>query len=159
MSVYYIIDRGRRLMNRKKVSGLLWGLTVVLAAGMSYWAGQEQLLLKKPVEVMHDVQIVEPLTPSQLQLFETGSIQISKGMIVTVSEPGKPPQRFIGQAMPIAESNSNIVSSDIMSSDIVNSGIIEAKLKLPKYYPKPCRVRDSKGRWVWGICLSCRLDK
>lgn len=135
-------------MKREGVFGLLWVLTVVLAASVAYWAGHLQLLSKETMEEMpdmqkeemRDVQIVQPLTPPQRQLLETHSVQITKGMIVTVSEPGKPPQHFIGQAMPTVEAKFKLP-------------------KLPKYFPRPCRVRDSKGRLVWGICFSCRLDK
>ena len=136
-------------MKQVRVLGLFWVLTVVLVASVSYWAGLQELLSKRPVEAMPDVQIVQPLTPLQRQLLETRPVQISEGMIVTVSEPGKPPQHFAGQAMP----------TQAMPTAEFRGDIIQAKLKLPKYFPKPCRVRDSKGRLVWGICFSCRLDK
>lgn len=125
-----------------------------------------------PPAKMHDLQIVQPLTKAQRdRLLKVPAVEVSEGVIVTVSQPGEPPQQFIGQ--PIAAANPappRTVSEPVdskMSSDAVqskstlsntttNMAVDSSNLRVPSYYPYPCLVRDPKtGKSVPGVCFHC----
>lgn len=124
-----------------------------------------------PPAKMHDVQIIQPLTKDQLgRLLATPAVEVSEGIIVTLSEPGEPPQQFIGQPIAAADPAPSKAASEPngskMSSSVQNNSTLSntptsmaadnSNLKSPSYYPYPCLVRDPKtGKSVPGVCFHC----
>jgi hypothetical protein len=158
-------------MKRTAIVSLLWVLTIALTAGIAYWMGRQETRTfrsqphpeiaqpltesQRQVLLPPDLEIVQPLTESQRQvLLRTPSVSVTEGMTVTVSEPGKPLQRFMAQGKldlpdkPPKDPSPSPSLNNPFKDDKPSKGP-----ELPDYVPYPCRVRDSRGESVWGVCF------
>lgn len=142
-------------MKRAAIVSLSWVLSIALTAGVTYWMTHQQI---STIQVAPDLEIAQPLTEPQRQLLlRAPSVIVIKGMTVTLSEPGKPSQLFMVRGkldLPDKPPKKKKSSPPLYNPFKKDKNKKKSKIpKIPNYVPYPCRMRDSTGKLVWGVCF------
>lgn len=150
-------------MRRVAIICVVWAITIALACAATYWVVIQQVRsAETAVEAMPDLKIVQPLTEFQRNLLlRAPSVNVAKGMVVTLSEPGKPLEQFLASICgPRGKLDLDPCESPKKPEPPVYKPPKEEpppKVEVPDYVPYPCRVgTDSAGKPVWGVCFRRR---
>jgi hypothetical protein len=160
-------------MKRTAIVTVSWVFTIALTAGIAYWMGRQEIRtmrsapeqeIAKPLTQTTaqlsfplDLEIAQPLTEPQRQvLLRAPAVSVIEGIMVAVSEPGKPLQRFPAQGKPEKPPRGKLDLPEKPKDPgppLNNPFKDDKPSKGRDYVAYPCQQLDSSGKSVWGVCF------